>query len=209
MTDPALVQEVLAGRAEAFRPLVERFWPRIHALVRHLARGRLDADDLCQETFLRAFQRLAQYDGQRPLAPWLLKIAANLTFGELRRKKVECIGSSGNARAGTEVSGRGSQLSRPGAAGELVGAAGRSVEDDAVARTMVDDLLAEIGDDDRVLLILRHGLDLSHEDLGWVLDEPVGTVKTRLFRLRERLRERMRLRAATRDGVAAVGQGGA
>ncbi|MFZ2958248.1 MAG: RNA polymerase sigma factor [Candidatus Ozemobacteraceae bacterium] len=168
-TDADLIRLVRQGRPDAFRPLVERNWHRVKAVIRRAIRIEETCEDLCQETFLRAFDRLDSYDVSRPFSPWLLKIAWNLA-GECLRKQgrqAECVPLED----------------------ELLPANGISPSDQVIGRMVLDDCLERLPLGHRILFVLRHGLQLSYEEIAQIVGEPVGTVKVHLYRAREQLRE--------------------
>ncbi|MBF0500951.1 MAG: RNA polymerase sigma factor [Candidatus Riflebacteria bacterium] len=170
-TDADLVLLVRQGRREAFQPLVEKYWSRVKALIRRVIRIEESCEDLCQETFLRAFDRLDSYDISRPFSPWLLKIAWNITGEALRKqgRQAECVPLED----------------------ELLPSKIVATIDQVIGRMVVDECLELLPLGYRILFVLRHGLQLNYEDIAQIVGEPVGTVKTHLYRARERLREHL------------------
>ena len=77
MTDADLVKGCLAGEAEAIRLLVERFQSDVYSVSLRMLRHQQDAEDVCQEVFLRVFRSLQRWDSTRALRPWILTIAVN------------------------------------------------------------------------------------------------------------------------------------
>lgn len=163
-----LIRQVRAGRRESFRPLVERHWPRIKGLARRILRSPDLVEDICQETFLRAFEKLASFDNTREFAPWLAKIAVNL-IGEHFRK-------GGQRLQLVPLDERVFPRAVPEPGEEVIG------------RMLLDDCLERLPVAFRIVFVLRHGLMFSYEEIAQVLDEPLGTVKVSLFRAREILK---------------------
>ncbi len=90
LDDAACVERVLGGDTEAFRPLVERYHGVVTGLARRLlGRSGADAEDLAQETFVRAFQYLGSLEKRQRFGPWLLQIARSLCRDRLRRLETE------------------------------------------------------------------------------------------------------------------------
>jgi RNA polymerase sigma-70 factor (ECF subfamily) len=88
--DARLVGAVLAGDTEAFRPLVERYQRSVYNLVfRLMGRNAAEAEDLTQDTFVRAYEHLSGLDERNRFGPWLYRIARSLCRDRLRRKEVE------------------------------------------------------------------------------------------------------------------------
>ncbi len=86
-TDEDLASRAARGGAEAFEVLVRRYAHTLYAQCRALTADAADAEDLVQETFLRAYRSLGQFDPGRPFAPWVSRIAQNACVDALRRRK--------------------------------------------------------------------------------------------------------------------------
>lgn len=162
-----LISETLRGNADAFRPLVEKYWGLVSSIMQKYIRNRETAADLCQEAFLSAFSRLSQYRSQQKFSPWLARIAINKAFEHLRRESrtqyVDC-----------DLDLAASSLLPP-----------ETVVDQQL---FFDSCLESLPEKLQVLFILRHGLDFSYEEMAYVLDLPVGTVKSIMFRIRSQLK---------------------
>lgn len=90
-TDAAAIGRTLAGDGDGFRVLVERYSPAVFRLAYRMTANESDAEDVVQETFLRAYRHLAQYDQRAAFSTWLYRIAANYALDQLgsKRRKVE------------------------------------------------------------------------------------------------------------------------
>lgn len=86
--DDALMTAAAHGDTAAFRVLMERWWPRVFAFLARALAHRSDAEDLAQETFLRAFRAAPRYVPESRFAAWLFRIAGNLARAEMRRRRV-------------------------------------------------------------------------------------------------------------------------
>ncbi len=158
-----------AGDAMAFRAFVVRYERPVFALLsRMLGRGP-EVEDLAQETFLRAFRALPRFDpaGSARPSTWLLTIATRLALDVRKRKRPET-----DVLTGSEPETRGSP-EKDSSRAEL--------------RRALMDAIASLPDDQRAAFVLAefHGFSLS--EIGKALEAPENTVKTRLFRAREKL----------------------
>src|SRR5258708_22934328 len=87
VSDARLVEEVRRGDHSAFEPLVRRYENRLMGVLMRFVRDRDLARDLAQETFLRVYERLAQFDPARRFGPWLFRIGGNLSLDYLRKRR--------------------------------------------------------------------------------------------------------------------------
>jgi RNA polymerase sigma-70 factor (ECF subfamily) len=196
LTDPELVERALGGDQEACRLLVARHQAAVYNLIARMLRHPALAQDLAQETFLRAFSHLDSFDPRFRFVSWILRIAHNLAVDVLRRKSPEEL-----------------PLEDPDPAGQVrvqsalvdprSDEAGRELERDDLARAL-ERALARLRPDYRKLLVLRYHHDLSHEELAAATGLPVGTVKSYLHRARA---EMARLLGAAGWGPATRGDG--
>ncbi|MFO0953288.1 MAG: RNA polymerase sigma factor [Isosphaeraceae bacterium] len=164
--DRALVEALTAGDPRAPRWLVERFQADVFALCYRMMNHRQDAEDVAQETFLRALRGISGFDASRPVRPWLLGIAAN--------------------RCRTALSKRGRRPAPADSVEECV--------DPRPQRPDPDDLAAELAralerlrPEYRAVFTLFHERNLPYEEIARAIERPVGTVKTWLHRARAEL----------------------
>lgn len=175
MTDEALEH---AGRSVAFREHVE---PEIEVMLRvalSLTANAADAEDLVQESLLRAYRGIDRFDGRHPRA-WLLTILRHTNANLHRRRRPGTVGDWDLIRDARPAFGRADQP---------------STEDSVLGGLLSADLEAALRELDprfRETLILVDVHDLSYADAAAALGIPVGTVMSRLSRARERLRRRL------------------
>lgn len=176
MDDPALVEALRSGDPQAPRLLIERYQGVVFGLCYRMMSHRQDAEDVAQETFLRALRSIAGFDATRPLRPWLLEIAANRCRTALARR----------AR-------------RPPAASQAI----EDRPDHRPGLADPDDLAGELErglqalrPEYRMVFILFHEQNLSYDEIAMAVSRPIGTVKTWLHRARAQLAEDL-----TRRGV--------
>jgi RNA polymerase sigma-70 factor (ECF subfamily) len=171
MDDLVAIKKCKAGDRDAFRYLVERYQAEAmgHALA--ILAEREDALDVVQEAFLDAYQALGRFDTSRQFYPWFYTILRNRCFKLLGGRKKSLATSLDDALILSPVS-----EVRP--------------ED----RIALERALLELSPAERELLTLKHLDGLSYEELAERLDIPKGTVMSRLFHARKRLREKLTLR---------------
>ena len=162
MDDSQLVAKARNGSRQAARELVLRHWPTIWRAVYGMTGRPALAEDIAQETFARAFGALHRFDADRPLGPWLRRIAVNRTIDELRReRRLELVDPE-----------------TPGTAYE------EALPDEATIEAV-----RALDPDRRAVVVLRFWLDWSFEQIADALDVPLGTVSSRLTRALAELRD--------------------
>jgi RNA polymerase sigma-70 factor, ECF subfamily len=178
LSDPELVEAVLAGSQEAFRELVARFERPVFGLIVRMVGDPETAEDLTQEVFVKAYRALASYDPSRKLASWLFKIAHNATIDHLRRSAPETVPLAGDEEEG------GNLLATLADAGAESPAA--AAERRAMARAL-ERAIRGLRPDYREAVVLRYIEGLSYEEIAEALAQPLGTVKTNLHRARKQM----------------------
>jgi RNA polymerase sigma-70 factor (ECF subfamily) len=184
--DVSLVAETLAGNQLSFQLLIERYQQRMFALVRHYTKSSVEIEDIVQDTFLKAYRRLASFQQQSSFYTWLCRIAINTALDFLKR-------SGRNPVVGVEDpeiahAPESSPLARPTASS--VPAPDARMERDEIAR-ITRTVLEELPEIFRTVLVLREFEDLSYQDIADVLGISIGTVESRLFRARARFKDKL------------------
>jgi RNA polymerase sigma-70 factor, ECF subfamily len=186
LDDETLVQRVRGGDRPAFGVLVGRYQDRVFNLVLRMCSRRAEAEELAQEVFLRALERIEQFQGRSRFYTWLFRIATNLTISHRRRgqrvKFHPIDGFEEDAPAGRTVAGSTAQHREPSPVSSAIA---------TETRDIVAEALASLDEPFRIVLVLRDMQDMDYAEVAEVLDVPVGTVKSRLFRARCLLRERL------------------
>lgn len=193
-TDRALVDRAKDGDARAFGELVRRHQQRIHRLALHMLRDRADADDVMQETFVRAYQALARFDGRSEPYTWLYRIAINLSLNVLRARKP-------HRRAGDPDDPRLDALmaeKRPSAMADPPGDAARR----QLYRAMCEGI-DQLSDTLKTTLIVVCIDGRSHEDAAQILGAPEGTIAWRVHEARKKLRSYLQDRGFDPEGEVA------
>ncbi len=178
MTDFELVVAAKSGDTTAFATLIGRYEERILRLVRGMV-SRADVEDVTQEAFLKAFRKLHLFDGRSAFYTWLYRISAN-TAMDWRKKE--------NRR-------RHAPLPESPEGEDRVEASTTDPATRAVQRELgeiIDQAIADLPPRYQEILLLREMRGLSYEQIAEELQISKGTVESRLFRARERLREKLR-----------------
>ena len=172
LTDAQLIARVLVhDDRDAFSQLVRRYQSAVRATLRRLTAGNHAlADDLAQETFLLAYRNLASFRQDAKFSTWLYRIASNAFFAHARKRTERLLGDD---------------------AADEDPAAGAVESDHAGSTSLRIDMeraLAVLSDDERAAIVQCYHNDLSHEEAAYVLGCPVGTVKTHVFRAKQKLK---------------------
>ena len=178
-----LVERARAGDAAAFSELVERYERKIYRLAKHITQNDEDAEDVLQESFLKAYSHLDSFQGDSKFYTWLVRIAVNEALMKLRKRKSDKTVS----------------LDEPQDTGEDLVAREIAVwEDDPekkYSREELADILSKAVDSlkpsFRTVFVLRDIEELSTEDTAQALGISIPAVKSRLLRARLQLREKL------------------
>lgn len=167
-SDGILVQRCRGGDRRAFEALVDRYQKPVFNAALRMLRDAEDARDVTQTVFLKAFEHLASYDPKYRFYSWIYRIALNESINTIDRRHWHepIVGDEVDQRRGAEDEVDSQQLSRH------------------VQRALMT-LKAEY----RAVIVLKHFVDLSYEDIGQVLGLPEKTVKSRLFTARQLLKD--------------------
>jgi RNA polymerase sigma-70 factor (ECF subfamily) len=182
--DKQLVILCRRGDERAARELVNRFQRPVFSIIYRMVRDREKAEDLAQETFVRTFNNLDRYDRSYKFSSWLFKIAYNLTVDHLRRKELKTISIHGSPDAVT--------ADQQEATSVTLESTGETADDRLESLELADQLEEAIGklrEEYRTAILLRHVEGRTYEEIAEIMDIPLGTVKTYIFRARRQLRE--------------------
>lgn len=175
-TDAELVRQALGGSQAAYHALVARYATPAVNLATRMVQDRALAEDLAQEAFTRAFDRLSTYDQQRRFRSWFFQILHNVTIDYLRLKRPTVVSLDVLDEAG-----------HTGLAATAPGRAPDAVAEQAALRRAVDGALSQIRPEYREVVVLRYREDLSIQEIADTMSVPVGTVKIYLYRARKEL----------------------
>lgn len=176
LQDISIIQRVLGGDTEAFGILVDRYSQMVFQVIYRISGHREESEDICQETFIRAFRQLPQFRGEAGFSSWLYRIAWNLTMDHLEKKK---------RAAWTELDTLAETDNRILSAAEPFDAM------DAEERRQA--LILEIERlpaPDRLLIELYYREEKPVKEIAWILGMGDSNVKIRLHRIRKSLKNR-------------------
>jgi len=183
--DAVLVRRFNAGDETAFVQIMERYQARIFSTVFNLLHNRTDAEEVVQDTFIRAHRGLGKFRGDSSLATWLYRIAVNLARNRywyfFRRRRQDslsldhALGEEGDATFADIVASADQDPAQEAATGEFTALIAKCME--------------QLDRRQREILTMRTVLNLPYEEIARTLRINVGTVKSRIARAREQLRE--------------------
>src|SRR2546425_4046910 len=176
--DGELVKSALAGREAGFEELVRRYQRPIAAYVYRMVGDYDSALDLTQEVFIKIYNSLGRYRPEFKFSTWIYKIAHNAAIDFLRRHAVrEQALTSGVDRECREIAIESRRLTP------------EQESEREERRSEIESVVRLLPSAYRELIVLRHSQDLSYDEIAEVTGLPLGTVKNRLFRAREAMRE--------------------
>jgi RNA polymerase sigma-70 factor (ECF subfamily) len=168
MDDATAIRQCRAGDKEAFRHLVERYQAEAIGHAISILGNREDALDAVQEAFIDAYQALGRFDLSRRFYPWLYIILRHCCY--------------------KLAVGRNKRVMDSAHEMEIIAPMPTIRPEDAM---LLEQSMLELKDEERELITLRHLDGLSYEELAVRLEEPVGTIMSRLYHARKRLREKL------------------
>jgi RNA polymerase sigma factor (sigma-70 family) len=177
VTDAQLIARVVVqDDRHAFSELVRRHQSAVRATLRRLTSGNHAlADDLAQDTFMLAYRNLKSFRQEAQFSTWLYRIATNAYLADARKRKEELLGDRDGDVAGDEDDDA-----------DPVPASGDHARGAALKLDM-ERALAVLSEGERAAIVQCYHNDLSHEEAAYVLNCPVGTVKTHILRAKKKL----------------------
>ncbi len=193
--DAALVERVKRGDVRAFEMLVVKYQRRIERLIGRMVRDTDLVPDIAQETFIRAYRAIPQFRGESAFYTWLYRIAVNTAkkaLVELKRDPVVTESALAARSEDEETSRVENELSD----GETPDAVMASKEVAAAVNSAIEALSEDL----RQAITLREIEGLSYEEIAELMNCPIGTVRSRIFRAREAIALKLRPLLDTREG---------
>ena len=184
-SDAVLVQQVQAGQQKAFDLLVAKYQRRIYRLVLRFIRDPALAEDVAQETFLRAYRAIGQFRGDSQFYTWLYRIAVNTAKKAISDDIRDPTVSEGDALGRDEETFSPTELLTNHETPESILVSKEIVQ-------TVNAAMESLPEDLRMAITLREIEGLSYEDIAEAMQCPIGTVRSRIFRAREAIAERLR-----------------
>ena len=183
--DRELVRLAKSDDKEAFELLVRKHQSRVFAVAGGILRNK---EDVAQQVFVKAYFSLKRFDQRAAFSTWLYKITVNECWDVLRKRKVRPLlyESDLNEEQAHEYSGFSEKAAAP------------DVSDRLDARERVENLLVDLDERDRLMLILKEVQGFSVEEIADIMEINGNTVKVRLFRARRRIMEKVKRREAVK-----------
>jgi len=187
MQDEQVVTEVLSGNINAFELLILKYQTRIFNTVFSIVKRRELAEDIVQDTFLKAFEKLSTLKNRETFFPWAKRIAMNLALNTFEREKrvLDVENEDSDYNYFEQLSG-----------GEVPEERALKEELRRYVRMFVDSLPDKL----RVVVILREVEDMSYEEISEMMNIPLGTVRSRLFNARAYIKDRL-IKQGLADGM--------
>ena len=177
LTDQEIIVRVLRGETQAFATLVERYRNYVFTLALRLSQSREDAEEIAQDSFVKAYRSLADFKGGSKFSTWLYTITHNTGITFLRKRKME-VQSIDEDRHAQLLDSQVSDFRAD------------SMETRSRAQ-MVNKAIRMLSAEDAQIITLFYQGDQSLQEIGQVMGMDPNTVKVRLFRARQRLKEKM------------------
>jgi len=170
-TDRDLILQARRGDAAAFGELVTRYQTSVFNVCYRMLHERGEAEDLAQESFMRAYDRIQTFDIEREFSPWIRRVAANLCLNHLKSQKI-------TAELDDERDADPAQLPE-------------AVQEVHERSEQIRHALSSLPANYRIVVELRHYQELSYEEIAAELNIPLSDVKSHLFRARKILAEKL------------------
>jgi RNA polymerase sigma-70 factor (ECF subfamily) len=183
-SDQEVVLEARDGRQAAYRELVRRYERPIFSLIYRMVRNREQAEDLSQETFVKALNAIESYRPEYKFSSWIFKIANNVAIDHLRRRELDTLSLDGSPHALTPEAVQATALQ--------LGDRQETALEELEAKELggeIERAIALLRPEYRSCILLRHVEGRPYEEIATMLDLPLGTVKTYIHRARGELRE--------------------
>lgn len=176
MNDQQLVQQAKRGDQRAFEMLIHKYQHRIFALIHRYVRDADEVQDVAQEAFIKAWKALPRFRGESAFYTWLYRIAVNTAKNHLVSRGRRPPGSDVDASEAEQYAG-GDRL-------RDIGTPESNVLSQEL-KTVIEQTIEGLPEELRTAISLREFEDLSYEDIAAIMECPVGTVRSRIFRARE------------------------
>ncbi|HTK41901.1 MAG TPA: sigma-70 family RNA polymerase sigma factor [Gemmatimonadales bacterium] len=183
-TDQEIVALARVGEEAAYRELIRRYERPLFSLLFRMVRDRELAEDLAQETFVKALNAIESYRPEFKFSSWIFKIANNAAIDHLRRRELDTLSLEGSPQAETPEAIEATALQ--------IGGRQESPLAEVEARELggqIEAAIAQLRPEYRSCILLRHVEGRAYEEIAEILNLPLGTVKTYIHRARNELRQ--------------------
>ena len=175
--DEEIISRILKGDQSAFAILVEKYQNYVFTLVLRFTENREDAEEIAQDVFVKAYRSLADFRGDSKFSTWLFTITRTTCLSFLRKKKLDTQ-SLDNERTGLQVENRESAFNA-------------NLVEQKSRHTMLSQAISMLSVDDAQVLNLFYKAEQTLEEIGKIMRLDPNTVKVKLHRARQRLKEKM------------------
>jgi RNA polymerase sigma-70 factor (ECF subfamily) len=175
-----LLEKAKAGDVAAFEELIEGYQKKIFNLAYRILGNYEDAGDMAQEALIRVFRSIANFKEQSSFSTWVYRITTNVCLDEIRKKKNKKVISLDE-----EIRVEDGEMKRQIMSDDIQPDEAAELEE---LRTSVNNAINSLPEDQRLVITLRDIQGLSYEEISSVLDCPSGTVKSRINRARQALK---------------------
>jgi len=186
----ALIAKAKQGDKDSIRELIELHQDRLFAFLWRIVRNNADAEDICQETFMRAFSSLAEFNEEFRFSTWLFTIGYRLALNFIKHRPHQ----TGVDFANMAPSDQNDEL-------------GRIIQSEHAAkiRDLIWKEVDDLGPIQKATILLFYRQGLSCQEISETLDVPVATIKSHMHRARERLRDRLKIQRIDGEDLSASG----
>lgn len=181
-SDEEIVEAILAGDRRLYGELVGRYQGRLVNYLNRMVRDREEAHDLAQEVFFKIYEALDRFDPTYRFSTWLFRVAQNAAIDQIRKRRLKLV----SMHRPEDDKGGERDWEFPSEERSPYGEA-RNVERGAAIQQAVAELPREY----RELIVLRHFGELSYDEIATLREMPLGTVKNKLFRGRQMLKQKL------------------
>lgn len=178
--DYELVKKAKAGDGRAYDQLMEMYHDAVFNIILRMVHNRQEAEDLAQETFIKAYNSITSFNEEYAFSTWLFKIASNHCIDFFRKRKLKTYSMDEPVKYKDDEITHEYADHAPTVDKEMVAS-----EKSRIIRQAIEKLPEKY----RQAIILRHHEEKSYEEIAEILDLPLGTVKARIFRAREMLKK--------------------
>ncbi len=181
--DIDLIRQALAGDQQGYREILKRYRAPLYNLLFRMVHNKMEAEDLVQEAFIKAFGALATFNDEYAFSTWLFKIAINNCIDHFRKKRLKTFSLD------KPIDARDGEIRR-----ELPDVTYQP-ENTLLSKEktqLIEQAIQNLPEKYRISIILRHTEEKSYEEISQILNIPLGTVKARIFRAREMLKKQLK-----------------
>ena len=185
--DQVLINQTLDGQTSAFGDLVRKYQNRLFNGMVHMLRNEAEAEDVVQDAFILALTRLETFHGNSAFFTWLYRIAYNVAISRIRRRK-PTVSLAANDNEGSRSIDFEGNAPPP---------------DDRMSRSedveQLQNAMGRLSEEHRTVLTLREMQQMDYEAISEILELPIGTVRSRIHRAREQLKQQLEFLMHTKE----------